>query len=68
MADRYAHIREALEALDAAGGDWISWEPAFAKYAKASQPDTIRALLAERDALLSALRNMQRTTAREGRQ
>jgi|SRR5690606_20420231 len=52
MTDRYARIREALEALDAAGGGgWISWETAFVKYAKASQPDTIRALLAERDEL-----------------
>lgn len=56
MTDRYARIREALEALDAAGGGgWISWETAFVKYAKASQPDTIRALLDERDALRRAL-------------
>lgn len=67
MTDRYARIREALEALDAAGGDWISWETAFARYAKASQPDTVRELLAERDELAKDAARYRWLRARWGR-
>ena len=66
MTDRYERIRAALsmeptpvtQDIDVAYAMFSCWSAAEAAFVTACDPDTIRELLAERDALLDALRQI----------
>lgn len=60
MTDRYKNIRKALADMDAAAEarNALAWRDAHARFVVHVAPDTISALLAERDALRHALEAM----------
>ena len=57
MTDRYERIRKALADMDAAAEarNALAWRDAHDRFVVHVAPDTIRALIAERDQLAAAL-------------
>lgn len=69
MTDRYERIRAALADMDAAAEarNALAWRDAHARFVVHVAPDTIRALLDERDALAAEVERV-RGELREQRQ